>query len=370
VGCVPLMSAMRVRIWAAWVPKVLWGVGRPACLADAHSLALTSGAAHHGRAGSSPVALLRRCPAVDYGAGTRRMQDQTGPADTSETGLTVAEEAIAAGTIGRWLRAVSKFGLVCRAAVYLLVGYLTLRLAFAAGGRTVEPASGTGALQEAALAPWGQVALLLLAAGFAGYALTQLVEAIFRPAHADSRIDRWRQRAVSTWGCLLYSAFCATTVSVLIAVRRPAGTARSEQRQDTAVTAALLRIGPGRIALILVGVLVVIAGVELGRRSVRLTFQERFTTELRPRIFGAAIRVLGAFGCVARATVFVLVGFFIFKAALLGDPRQTKGLDATFRSVAGSAYGPIALPALALGLVSYGLYCLLEARYRDLTPGR
>ncbi len=88
-------------------------------------------------------------------AGTRRMQDQTGPADTSETGLTVAEEAIAAGTVGRWLRAVSKFGLVCRAAVYLLVGYLTLRLAFAAGGRTVEPASGTGALQEAALAPLG-----------------------------------------------------------------------------------------------------------------------------------------------------------------------------------------------------------------------
>jgi hypothetical protein len=25
---------------------------------------------------------------------------------------------------------------------------------------------------------------------------------------------------------------------------------------------------------------------------------------------------------------------------------------------------------LASGLVCYGLYCLLEARYRDLTPGR
>jgi hypothetical protein len=25
---------------------------------------------------------------------------------------------------------------------------------------------------------------------------------------------------------------------------------------------------------------------------------------------------------------------------------------------------------LASGLLCYGLYCLLEARYRDLTPGR
>ena len=85
---------------------------------------------------------------------------------------------------------------------------------------------------------------------------------------------------------------------------------------------------------------------------------------------GAATRALGAVGCLARGTVFILVGVFILRAAVLGDPRETKGLDATFRSVARSTYGPITLAALALGLFSYGLYCLLEARYRDLTPGR
>ena len=298
------------------------------------------------------------------------MQDPTGRQDTPSAGLTAAAEVIAAGTTGRWLRAVSQFGLVSRAAVYLLVGYLTLRLALAAHGRTAEPASGSGAVQEAARHSWSQASLLLLAAGFAGYALTQLVEAIFRPRHAGSKINRWRQRVVSTWGCLLYSAFCVSTISLLIAIRRPAGTARSEQRQDTAVTAALLRTGPGRLLLLLTGILAVVAGAELGRRSVRLTFQERFTTQLRPRLLGTAARALGAFGCVARATVFVLVGVFILKAAVLGDPRQTKGLDATFRSMARSAYGPITLAALALGLFAYGLYCLLEARYRDLTPGR
>jgi len=28
------------------------------------------------------------------------------------------------------------------------------------------------------------------------------------------------------------------------------------------------------------------------------------------------------------------------------------------------------LAVLASGLLCYGLYCLIEARYRDLTPGR
>jgi Domain of Unknown Function (DUF1206) len=298
------------------------------------------------------------------------MQEPTEPQDTPQSRLTAAGEAIAAGTTGRWLRAVSQFGLVSRAAVYLLVGYLSLRLAFAVHGRTSEPASGTGAVQEAARHSLGQVPLLLLAGGFACYALTQLLEAIFRPPHASSAIHRWRQRVASTWGCLLYSAFCASTVSLLVAIRRPAGTAESEQRQDVAITAFLLRTGSGRLGLLLAGILVVVVGFELGRRSVRLTFQERFTTQLRPRLFGTVARALGAFGCVARATVFVIVGVFILKAGVLGDPGQTKGLDATFRSVARSAYGQITLAGLALGLISYGLYCLLEARYRDLTPGR
>ncbi len=298
------------------------------------------------------------------------MQDPPGRQDAPSARLTAAGDALAAGTSGRLLRAVSQFGLVSRGAVYLLVGYLAFRLALAAHGRAAEPASGTGAVQEATRQSWGRATLLLLAAGFAGYALTQLVEAVFRPRYAGHPINRWRQRVVSTWGCLLYAAFSISTISLLVGRRRPAGTAGSEQRQNTAITAPLLRTGPGRLLLLLAGIAVVVAGAELGRRSIRLTFQERFTTQLQPRLFGSAARALGAFGCVARATVFVLVGVFILRAAVLGRPAQTKGLDATFRSVARSAYGSISLGALAMGLFCYGLYCLLEARYRDLTPGR
>src|ERR1022692_148676 len=108
----------------------------------------------------------------------------------------------------------------------------------------------------------GRVPLVLLIAGLGAYALTQLIEAVFRPSHATGTMGRWRQRAVSSWGCLLYLAFCLSTAR-LLARTPPKQTAQSEQRQDTDVTALLLRTGWGRVLLILVGVLVLAAGWRL-----------------------------------------------------------------------------------------------------------
>jgi Domain of Unknown Function (DUF1206) len=285
------------------------------------------------------------------------------------TSLDAAAVAMARGASGVWLRAVSRLGLACRGTVYLLVGYLAFRLALAAHGRAGSPASTAGAVQAAAAPAWGRVPLVLLIAGLGAFALTQLIEAVFRPSHATGTMGRWRQRAVSSWGCLLYLAFCLSTAR-LLAGTPPQQTAQSEQRQDTDVTAVLLRTGWGRVLLILVGVLVLVAGVEAGRRSVRLDFRERFSSGHMPRVLAMLTRALGAYGCVARAVVFVLVGVFVLKAAVLSSASQAKGLDAVFRSVASSAGGAWLLALLASGLACYGLYCLLEARYRDLTPGR
>jgi hypothetical protein len=283
--------------------------------------------------------------------------------------LDAAAAAMARGAPGVWLRAVCRLGLACRGTVYLLVGYLAFRLALAVHGRAGAPASRSGAVQAAVAPAWGRVPLVLLIAGLGAYALTQLIEAVFRPSRAASAMGRWRQRAVSSWGFVLYLAFCLSTARLLAGT--PANqTAQSEQQQSTDMTADLLRTGWGRLLLALAGVLFVVAGVEMGRRSVRLDFRERFTSGHMPRPLALLTRALGAVGCSARCVVSVLAGVFVLKAAVLSSAGQAKGLDAVFRSVASPAGGAWLLALLASGLACYGLYCLLEARYRDLTPGR
>ena len=110
------------------------------------------------------------------------------PDRTAGTSLHAAALSMARGASGVWLRAVCRLGLLCRGTVYLLVGYLALRLALAAHGRAGAPASSAGAVQAADV--WGRVPLVLLVAGLGAYALTQLIEAVFRPAHATGTMGR------------------------------------------------------------------------------------------------------------------------------------------------------------------------------------
>jgi Domain of Unknown Function (DUF1206) len=132
------------------------------------------------------------------------------------------------------------------------------------------------------------------------------------------------------------------------------------------MTADLLRTGWGQAVL----VLVVAGALEAARRAVQLNFRERITGGHMSRALAVITRALGAFGCTARAVVLVLTGVFLIKAAVLSSAGQAKGLDAVFRSVASSPYGPWLLGLLASGLFCYDLYCLLEARYRGLIPGQ
>jgi hypothetical protein len=76
------------------------------------------------------------------------------------------------------------------------------------------------------------------------------------------------------------------------------------------MTADLLRTGWGRLLLLLVGAIVIVAGVEMGRRSVRLHFRERCTSARMSQALAILTRALGSFGCIARFVVFVLVGVF------------------------------------------------------------
>lgn len=52
------------------------------------------------------------------------------------------------------------------------------------------------------------------------------------------------------------------------------------------------------------------------------------------------------------------------KTAWQYDAREAIGIDGALRKLANQEYGPIWLGGVAAGLGAYGLFCLVQARYR------
>ena len=75
---------------------------------------------------------------------------------------------------------------------------------------------------------------------------------------------------------------------------------------------------------------------------------------------------LSRFGIAARGVVFAVAGGFLFFAAATGDPQQAKGFGASLQALLEAPYGRVLLASTALGLVAFGVYQLVEARYRRL----
>ncbi len=96
-----------------------------------------------------------------------------------------AQDALERASRSTWLERMARPGLVARGLLYGVVAVLAVRVA--QGHQEVQP-DKQGALQTVVRQPLGRVLVLLLAVGFAGYALWRFVEAaVGPPDEPDSR---------------------------------------------------------------------------------------------------------------------------------------------------------------------------------------
>jgi len=257
-----------------------------------------------------------------------------------------------------WVERGARFGLATKGFSYLLVAVIALRVAAEGGGQTE---SREGALKTLADEPFGWALLAMVALGFASYAMWQLVRAIFDRDNEGDDPKGIGKRLGQAGKAVLYGALAVVTVSFLF----DSGGGGGGQSEDRATAVALDWPG-GRWIVGGVGLAFIGAGVFNAYRALSGSFQD----ELREEQMSGAERpwytAFGIAGHLARAVVFAMIGFFVLRAAYEYDPDEAIGLDGALQKVAGEAYGSWLLGAVALGLGAYGLFCLVEAKYRDV----
>jgi hypothetical protein len=261
-----------------------------------------------------------------------------------------------------WYAVLARVGLVAKGVSFGIVGALALKLALGDGGRTT---SREGALQTLARQSFGKIALILLAAGFAAYAIWRFVEAFAEGAQPDDEAAKtWAKRAGYVARGLIYAGLTFSAIKILV------GSGSGSQNQRAHHTAATILGWPGGTWIVgILGAAIVVAGLWNLYRGLSRTFEKRWHKggmSARARKWGGRA---GMAGHLARAVVFTLIGMFVIKAAVDYKPRDAIGIDGALQKLAAASYGPYLLGVTAAGLVCYGLYCLVDARYRDVSAG-
>jgi uncharacterized protein DUF1206 len=263
-----------------------------------------------------------------------------------------------------WYAWLARSGLVAKGVSFGVVGALAIGLAVGSGGKTT---SRQGALETLARHTWGKALLALLALGFAGYAIWRLAQAFAEREQNDEKGEakKWGKRAGYVGRGLIYAGLTITTVKILAG----SGHQQSQNEKAHKTTAAVLDWPGGRWIVAIAGLCIIGAAVWNLYRGVARKFEERWRagemSETERRWGGRA----GVAGHLARAVVFGLIGVFVIKAAVDYDPDNAIGLDGALQKLAHASYGPWLLGLTAAGLLCYGLFCLLDARYRDVSVG-
>jgi hypothetical protein len=257
----------------------------------------------------------------------------------------------AARGLGRW-------GIAARGVVYLVMGALALRLAFGEGGDTADR---EGALHAVVRQPLGRWLLGALCIGFATYAAYRFLRAATgRSEDVDGEPDGPLVRLGNVAIGVVYLALLASSAGLLL--HRSSG--RSSEQSQRGWTARLLAHGWGEWLVALVGVGVLVAGIVLVVMGLREEFADKLDSgRMRPWQRTWLPR-LGVFGWVARGVVFGVIGVFLVRAALDHDPNESVGIDGALHRLASAPLGPLLLALVALGLAAYGVYSLVEARWR------
>lgn len=268
-----------------------------------------------------------------------------------------AREQAARGT--GWYAWLARGGLVAKGISYGLVGALAIGVAVGAGGAAT---SRQGALQTLARHGWGTVLLVLLAIGFAAYALWRFVQALAERGE-DGKLKSWGKRAGYLGRGLVYAGLTFSAAKILLG----SGGQQSQNAKTHHTTAVVLTWPDGRWIVLAAGLCIFGAGLWNLYRGIALKFEERWRTGEMSRAERTWGKRVGTVGHIARAVVFGLIGIFVVKAALDYNPKDAVGLDGALQKLGAASYGPYLLGLTAAGLICYGLYCLVDARYRDVS---
>lgn len=265
----------------------------------------------------------------------------------------------APGDAAPWIERMARVGFAAKALLYVVVGVLALQAARGVGGQTTGM---HGALSEILEKPFGRTLLIIVALGLLGYAAWRIVEGVWDPERRGSDAKGYALRASFIGRGLAHGALAIQAIRVAL---KQVGDEEDGKATKEAASAAMdIPLGEWIVIAVALG----IAGYgmyQLYRAAVAKLSKQLDFGALRAEA-GKWIIPICRFGIAARGVVFMMIGVLLFRAGRDQNAEEAGGIGTALRELGGGEYGQLILGVVAAGMIAYGIYEAIQARYRRI----
>ena len=254
----------------------------------------------------------------------------------------------------KWFERFLRFGLISKGIVYCLLGLIAVMAAVGLGS---EKASKTETLDMIYGQPFGRVILVALFIGIMGYVTLRSFQC-FRDS--DQKGDDMKGLITRTgygFSALLYLGLGIYVLKMLL--NGSGGNGDSRQLLVTKV----LELPWGQWMVGITALIVIGSGINQMYKG----FSKKFLKKIKlvrtnlEKVFTNA----GVIGYISRGLVLAIIGYLLLHAAITSNPEEAKGSEEAFDFIE-NRFGTFLMGVVAFGLVAYGMFMFVKARYQRL----
>lgn len=242
------------------------------------------------------------------------------------------------------MTSLTRVGFAARGLLYLIIGWLVIVSGQAADLGEALRYLATGTER------W---LLGAAAAGFVAYGIWRLTDAsLDTEGHGDDSMGMVKRAGAAISG-VIYLFLAVSAAKLLLNGPGGAGGSGGSPEQQTQMVMQLpaggLLVGIGAAVLVIAGVWQIVKAAKAS-----------FLDHLEPAVAHEEwVKWFGRLGYAARGIIFIITGFFVGQAALSGSSSQAGGMQQALQWLS----SPVNL-LVAAGLALFGVFSLIEARYR------
>uniref|UniRef100_B0T868 DUF1206 domain-containing protein n=1 Tax=Caulobacter sp. (strain K31) TaxID=366602 RepID=B0T868_CAUSK len=262
--------------------------------------------------------------------------------------------------VSKAIELASRIGYAARGLVYLGLGSIVL---LAALDLTPRAKGAKGVLRAWADWPLGWALIGGIGVGLGGFAAWRILQAVFDADRHGRSPRAWAVRAGQAFSGLVYGGLALSAFELLDELEEVGQV--DEERSAHHAARTVLDLPYGDTLLIAAGLAVLAFGIGNVIQGLMHDFSKRLDCDAK---ICRVVVPLAKAGYGARGLASLPLGVFLVLAGLQARAGEARSWGGALEAVEHQPFGNTALCLVAAGLIAFGLFGLVEARYRRIRP--